>query len=148
MHRTLKAETTRPAAQTLPSQQERFETFLEYFNTKRPHQAIDDRVPSKLYRKSTRRCPKRLPHPRYSHHDFWCDVWRGGIVQLKTGHRFTLSSVFEGERIGLREVDEGLWLLTFVNLNLGHYDEKRRTFTPLSEVAEAEKKKTRKEDTR
>ena len=41
MHRTLKAETTRPAAGSLTAQQRRFNDFREEFNQERPHEALD-----------------------------------------------------------------------------------------------------------
>jgi putative transposase len=37
MHRTLKAETTRPPAGTLRAQQRKFNHFVQEFNTERPH---------------------------------------------------------------------------------------------------------------
>ncbi len=40
MHRTLKAETIRPAAATFLQQQERFDRFVHEFNTERPHEAL------------------------------------------------------------------------------------------------------------
>jgi transposase InsO family protein len=42
MHRTLKAETTRPPAGSLAAQQRRFNVFREEFNHERPHEALDD----------------------------------------------------------------------------------------------------------
>ncbi|MEJ0048544.1 MAG: integrase core domain-containing protein [Rhodospirillales bacterium] len=40
MHRTLKDETTRPAAATLAEQQARFDVFRREFTEVRPHQAL------------------------------------------------------------------------------------------------------------
>jgi putative transposase len=54
MHRTLKAETTRPPATTLLQQQERFDAFRELFNHERPHEAIDIQSPAEVYRRSDR----------------------------------------------------------------------------------------------
>lgn len=48
MHRTLKAETTRPAARTRLAQQRRFSRFREEFNYIRPHEAIGQKTPSSL----------------------------------------------------------------------------------------------------
>jgi hypothetical protein len=39
MHRTLKAETTRPPARTRRAQQRKFDRFREAFNSQRPHEA-------------------------------------------------------------------------------------------------------------
>lgn len=40
MHRTLKAEATRPAARTARAQQQRFDAFRDEYNTLRPHEAL------------------------------------------------------------------------------------------------------------
>lgn len=40
MHRTLKAETTRPAANTFQGQQRKFNRFIDEFNQERPHEAL------------------------------------------------------------------------------------------------------------
>ena len=58
MHRTLKAETTRPAAANLLQQQERFDAFVEEFNNERPHEALDQRPPATVYDVSSRLCPE------------------------------------------------------------------------------------------
>jgi putative transposase len=50
MHRTLKQEATKPAAKNFLQQQGRFDEFLEVFNNERPHEAIDMRYPSEIYR--------------------------------------------------------------------------------------------------
>lgn len=39
MHRTLKAETTKPPGQTMLQQQETFDQFRQYYNYERPHKA-------------------------------------------------------------------------------------------------------------
>jgi putative transposase len=41
LHRTLKAETTKPPAQTARGQQRRFRAFQAEFNEERPHEALD-----------------------------------------------------------------------------------------------------------
>src|SRR5690606_18887652 len=45
MHRTLKAETTRPPAQSQAAQQRRFDDFLVMFNSERPHEALQQETP-------------------------------------------------------------------------------------------------------
>src|SRR5215467_7168571 len=46
MHRTLKAEATKPAAPNVLQQQARFDTFVARYNTDRPHQALGMTVPA------------------------------------------------------------------------------------------------------
>src|SRR5512140_1774991 len=54
MHLTLKQEATRPAAANTLQQQARFDAFLTRYNTERPHQALDMKVPGDLYTRSAR----------------------------------------------------------------------------------------------
>ncbi|HEV8573948.1 MAG TPA: integrase core domain-containing protein, partial [Dehalococcoidia bacterium] len=61
MHRTLKAETTRPAAGSLAAQQRRFNDFRDEFNQERPHEALDQQTPASCYVPSTRAMPATLP---------------------------------------------------------------------------------------
>lgn len=49
-HRTLKAETTRPAAATRRAQQRRFTRFCAEYNEDRPHEALGFATPASLYR--------------------------------------------------------------------------------------------------
>ena len=65
MHRTLKEETVRPPAMTVEDQQARFDRFREDFNARRPHEALGQRPPAALYRRSLRRYPERLEEPWY-----------------------------------------------------------------------------------
>src|SRR2546427_10121024 len=60
IHRTLKAETTRPAAGSLAAQQRRFNVFREEFNHERPHEALDQETPAACYDASPRPMPDRL----------------------------------------------------------------------------------------
>ncbi len=45
--------------------------------------------------------------------------------------RFFLSTVLAGEHVGLREVEDGRWLVTFMQLDLGHYDSTTKHFEAL-----------------
>ena len=54
MHRTLKQETTRPAAMNFIQQQERFDAFRSKFNTERPHEGIAMQCPADVYQPSAK----------------------------------------------------------------------------------------------
>jgi hypothetical protein len=43
-------------------------------------------------------------------------------------NRFFLSGVLADEHVGMREIDDGRWLVSFMQLDLGHYDERARRF--------------------
>ena len=47
MHRTLKEDTTKPPAASLRAQQSRFDNFRYVFNNERPHEGLNNQVPSK-----------------------------------------------------------------------------------------------------
>src|SRR4051812_5839558 len=121
MHLTLKQETTRPAGANFLQQQERFDTFIEVYNKERPHEALDMKTPESFYQPSPRLFPEQLPEPDYPLHDLTCYVNHNSRVYLR-GNNFNLASVLIGELVGLREVDEQLWQVDFMELNLGHYD--------------------------
>lgn len=123
MHRTLKAETTRPAERGLLAQQTRFDSFRETFNFERPHEALGDVTPASVYEPSRAPCPKQLPELSYPLHDLERRVLAGGIVRLRGRHRFGLSCSLIGQVIGLRETEPGRWLVTFARTNLGIYSE-------------------------
>jgi putative transposase len=54
MHLTLKREATKPPARNFLEPQAKFDTFIDYFNQERPHQAIGMKYPSEFYTSSPR----------------------------------------------------------------------------------------------
>jgi transposase InsO family protein len=59
-HRTLKAETTKPACADLRAQQRRFDVFRREYNDVRPHEALGQKPPLTMFEKSPRRYPRPL----------------------------------------------------------------------------------------
>jgi len=49
MHRTLKAETTRPPAGNRVGQQRKFDAFRYTYNHERPHEALDQQPPARRW---------------------------------------------------------------------------------------------------
>jgi transposase InsO family protein len=119
MHRTLKFETTRPPRTNLLQQQERFDEFVEEFNHERPHEALDMKRPAQIYKPSPRKLPKTLPEPNYPEHDDVVPVSRIGHIYFRRKQVY-LSSALAFQYVGLREESDGRWLVTFMNLDLGH----------------------------
>ena len=128
MHLVLKQETTRPAGDNFLQQQERFDKFVEQYNFDRPHEALDQRPPADFYGKSPRQLPEELPEPQYPMHDIVRLVSRNGDVRMTKYERFFLSGVLGGETVGLREEEDGRWLVSFMRLDLGYYDCRTKTF--------------------
>ncbi len=121
MHRTLKAETTRPAGANLLQQQERFDRFRQEFNLERPHEGIGLKTPASIYATSTRRYPAKLPTLAYPLHDVVRRVAANGEIRM-WGQRVFVSESLAGHPVGLRELEDGRWLLSFDDLDLGTVD--------------------------
>ena len=138
MHRTLKAETARPARANLMQQQERFDEFRREFNEKRPHEALEMKRPAEVYRPSDRPLPKPLPDLDYPLHDDTLVVGRNGHIRLPRGRQVFLSSALIHQPVGVREELDGRWLVTFVNLDLGMYDPRTGSFDPVDPRPPAE----------
>src|SRR2546428_6090789 len=66
MHRTLKREATRPAAANRHRQQVAFDRFRAEYNEDRPHEALADRTPASVYRRSPRGLPAPLSPVQHS----------------------------------------------------------------------------------
>ena len=126
MHRTLKAETTRPPEPDFLQQQQRFERFKEEYDYVRPHQALGGAVPASKYRPSERRFPTDgLPAPQYPGHAEVRKVSSSGTIKFKATPVF-ISEVLEGERVALEETADGIWSLTFYDVLLGRLDQRDR----------------------
>jgi transposase InsO family protein len=123
MHRTLKAETTRPAAATRRAQQGRFDRFRAEFNEERPHEALDLRTPASVYTPSPRPMPTPLLPLEYP------DRFEVRYVSANGGIRWNrrwvnVSITCVGEYVGLEEIDDGVWNVYFGPLKLGRLLEK------------------------
>ena len=129
MHLTLKKEATRPPAMNSLQQQAKFDAFLEEFNTERPHEALAMKCPAEVYEPSTR--PYRgLPELSYPFHDREIVVTVCGRICLHR-KKVNLSTVFAGQTVGIKEVDDGVWLVSFMHYDLGYIDLEQRTLQPL-----------------
>src|SRR5688572_26853742 len=129
MHLTLKKETTKPPAHTILQQQAKFDEFLEVFNLQRPHQALGMKFPSELYTPSPR--PYRgLPEITYPFHDKTITITNCGRVCHQT-NKVHVSQVFAGQNVGIKEVADGIWLVTFMTYDLGFFDMTSKRMEPL-----------------
>lgn len=125
MHRTLKAETTRPPEATMKAQQHRFDAFRLQYNTVRPHEALSMQTPASSYARSERRMPDRLAGPVYAGHMEVRRISHGGCFSWRGRHVF-LTTVLCRDYVGLEEVEEGLWNVFFYDVLLARYDERRQ----------------------
>jgi putative transposase len=130
MHLTLKLETTRPAAQNFLQQQARFDDFIACYNDERPHQALNMRCPTELYTPSSR-AYEGLPELDYPFHDKAVIVTTCGRICLNR-RKINLSQVFAGQSVGIKQVDDHLWLATFMHYDLGYFDDETCRLEPIA----------------
>jgi putative transposase len=129
MHLTLKTEATKPAAANVLQQQARFDAFVERYNRERPHQALGMKVPAAVYTPSVR--PYRgLGELDYPLHDWSATVTTCGRICFK-GRKINLSQVFAGQLVGVRQVNERVWLVTFMHYDLGYFDDETCRLEPI-----------------
>jgi putative transposase len=120
MHLTLKKETTKPAAQNFLQQQARFDAFIDCYNDERPHQALDMKYPAELYQSSPR--PYHgLDELHYPFHDRTITVTQCGRICFGR-RKINLSTVFAGQNVGVKEVSDRIWLVSFMDYDLGFFD--------------------------
>jgi putative transposase len=123
MHRTLKAETARPPAQNLKAQQGRFDQFRNEYNMQRPHEALGMQTPGSVWRPSSCSLPTELTGPEYPGHLVVRSVDKNGVLNFRGTH-YHLSLVLANEKVGLEEVDDGVWSVIFYNTLLARLDER------------------------
>jgi putative transposase len=120
MHLTLKKEATKPAAKNFLQQQGRFDQFVRIFNEERPHQGINMRLPAELYARSPR-LYSGLPELEYPFHDRTVTVTRCGRICIGS-MKINLSHAFAGQMVGVKQVEEKIWLVSFMRYGLGFFD--------------------------
>jgi len=129
IHLTLKKEATRPAARNFLQQQAKFDDFLHCYNHERPHQALDMKYPAEVYRPSTR--PYRgLAVLEYPFHDRTVTVTHCGRICLGK-RKINLSQSFAGQNVGIKEISDRIWLVTFMHYDLGFFDNEACRLEPV-----------------
>jgi len=129
MHLTLKREATKPASANVLQQQARFDTFVAQYNRERPHQALAMKVPADLYRRSSR-VYRGLDELTYPFHDKTVTVTHCGRICFN-GRKVNLSQVFAGQSVGVTQVGERIWLVTFMRYDLGYFDDETCRLEPI-----------------
>ncbi len=131
MHLTLKQETTRPPADNFLEQQEKFDSFTSVYNSERPHQGIEMKYPTELYTPSER-IYKGIEPIFYPFHDKTITVSQCGRV-CDRGLKVSLSRAFAGQDVGIKEVEDGIWVVSFLDYDLGYFDEKNKRVEPVDD---------------
>ena len=87
------------------------------------------KVPASFYKPSLR--PYRgIAELDYPLHDRDVLVTCCGRICMHR-KKINISTVLAGQRLGIKEVDDGIWLVSFMNYDLGYIDLEQRTLQTL-----------------
>jgi putative transposase len=129
MHLTLKREATKPASANVLQQQARFDAFVDRYNRERPHQALGMKVPADLYTRSPR-VYRGLEELTYPFADATVMVTNCGRICWQA-RKVNCSQVFAGQKVGITQVGERVWLVTFMHYDLGYFDDETCRLEPI-----------------
>ena len=87
------------------------------------------RVPGELYARSAR--PYRgLADLAYPFHDWTATITHCGRLCFDR-RKVNVSQVFAGQQVGVREVTERVWLVSFMDYDLGYFDDETCRLEPI-----------------
>jgi transposase InsO family protein len=132
MHRTLKQQTSCPAAANAAEQQARFDEFRRHYNEERPHEALGQTPPAEAYARSPRALPSRVDDPWYNADHEARRVRETGEIKWK-GESVFIGEALAGELVGLAELENGDHVVRFCDRDLGVLDRRGggfRRFAP------------------
>lgn len=146
MHRTLKAETTRPPAANRRAQQKRFDAWRRVFNEERPHEALGQEVPARYYRVSARAYAGRGTSQVFVYPADYAvrRVRSNGQIKWQGNKRY-VSDALPGQLVGLRQIEAGRWEVWFRSRLLGElHDEELGGLRPSVSVLPTPRKSKQK----
>lgn len=134
MHLDLAQDLEGTPAANLAEQQQICERWRLEFNSVRPHQALGQKTPAKIYRPSSRRYDSKRPEVTYPSTYAVRTVKNGGEISRRGQMRF-ISEALAGRRLGIQFLDSDRIRLWFCDLCLGETDDAFRS--PLGPTASA-----------
>ena len=122
-HRTLKAEVFAfNTFRDLADVQRALDRWREVYNFERPHQALDQQVPSARYRTSPRTMPDRLPEVVYDDGEIIRSVPAKAYISFK-GTLWKVPQAFCGERVAVRPLStDGRYGVFFASYQIATID--------------------------
>jgi hypothetical protein len=102
---------------------------VRQFNHERPHEALAMKAPADIYRPAPRSY-RGLPEIAYPMHDRDVLVTACGRICIHR-KKINISTVTAGQRLGLKEVDDGIWVVSFLTYDLGYIDLQQKTLQPI-----------------
>jgi transposase InsO family protein len=122
MHKTLKEYAVSPPRANLRQQQMVFDRFVQEYDFEYPHEAIGLKPPVTCYIASVKQLPGKLPEVVYGSEYLVRRVRTNGEIRWK-GKLMYICEALEGEPIGLKQINERYWEISFSFHLLGYFDE-------------------------
>lgn len=123
MHRTLKRAVTHPVSRSMARQQAQFDAFRHEYNEHRPHESLGQVPPCSRYQDSPRSYPSKVPVWDYPSYWDVRPVSCNGVVYWRSKSIY-VGYLLRGEPVGLEEIDNGVWAVSFGPVVLGQFDER------------------------
>jgi transposase InsO family protein len=130
MHKTLKQTVTKPPGKNLFHQQELLDSFMTVFNEERPHEGLKMKCPSDLYTQSFKRYPRILEDFDYIDSASTRRVQGNGTIRFNGDKKIFISDVFAGQQVGIKEIEDGIWSVNFMDYELGYFSKDTDKFNP------------------
>jgi transposase InsO family protein len=139
MHLTLKQSVTRPPGKHILQQQEMLDDFVQVFNHERPHDGINNKVPADIYHLSERKYPDVLTEPDYADCERVLTVSSCGKLGVGGKKRVFIGEALSQQPVGLKQIEEDLWAVCFMDYELGFFDGESLKFCAQEDVFCAER---------
>ena len=95
------------------------------------HEGISNKYPTELYVPSKREF--KDPDPLYyPFHDQTITVSQCGRICTQ-GMKVSLSKAFAGVEVGIKEMEDGIWVVSFLDYDLGYFDDKSKKVEPITD---------------
>ena len=104
---TFKADAASPPAGTFRAQKRRTNAWIKCYNYERPHEALGQRVPGRIYWPSNQPMPEQLPKVNYPRAWDTRRVRNRGHIKWRGRERF-IGRAFVGELVGLKKIADGI----------------------------------------
>jgi putative transposase len=128
-HLTLQQDGATPPSATKGAQQRRFDRVRHEFNYERPHEALGQVPPARVYVASPRPYPTRPAEPWYDATHQVRRVRPTGQIKWRGEEPF-ISEALRGQWVGLAESEHGDWIVRFMQFEVGRLDRHTGRFTP------------------
>jgi putative transposase len=95
----------------------------------RPHQALEMQTPASVYTPSPRPCTG-LTKLEYPLHDWTAVITTCGRICYQR-RKINVSQVFAGQKVGVKQTGDHIWLVTFMDYDLGYFDDETCRLEPI-----------------